>query len=163
TSQRARIRSRPQRHAEGHRRIRRVHPRAWRFDHLPLNDTAPAEQRRPGDSAGGMGGAGSAGGPGGPPTHPRWGRAPGQRGEWEVRVVSGEGAAAGRALVVGVTGISGGNLAQRLLSDGWEVVGLCRNPDDVDPRITPLTADLEDLDAVSTAIAGTAPTHVFFT
>ena len=29
----------------------------------------------------------------------------------------------GRALVVGVTGISGGNLAQRLLGDGWEVGG----------------------------------------
>ena len=33
-----------------------------------------------------------------------------------------------RALVVGVTGISGGNLARRLLADGWEVAGLCRRP-----------------------------------
>ena len=45
----------------------------------------------------------------------------------------------GRALVVGVTGISGGNLAQRLLADGWEVAGLCRRPDGLDERITPLT------------------------
>ena len=53
----------------------------------------------------------------------------------------------GRALVVGVTGISGGNVATRLLGDDWEVLGLCRNPDDVDARIETLTADLEDADA----------------
>ena len=68
-----------------------------------------------------------------------------------------------RALVVGVTGISGGNLAQRLLDDGWEVAGLCRRPDGLDERITPLTADLLDADSVGAAVRGTAPTHVFFT
>ncbi len=68
-----------------------------------------------------------------------------------------------RALVVGVTGISGGNVAQRLLSDGWEVAGLCRTPGELDPRITPLAADLEDPVAVAAAVRGTAPTHVFFT
>jgi nucleoside-diphosphate-sugar epimerase len=68
-----------------------------------------------------------------------------------------------RALVVGVTGISGGNVAQRLLSDGWEVAGLCRTPGELDPRITPLAADLEDADAVAAAVRGTKPTHVFFT
>ncbi len=68
-----------------------------------------------------------------------------------------------RALVVGVTGISGGNLAQRLLADGWEVAGLCRRPTGLDERITPLAADLEDAEAVSAAVRGTAPTHVFFT
>ena len=69
----------------------------------------------------------------------------------------------GRALVVGVTGISGGNVARRLLADGWDVMGLCRRPVDLDPRITALTADLEDADAVAAAVRGTAPTHVFFT
>jgi len=69
----------------------------------------------------------------------------------------------GRALVVGVTGIGGGNVAQRLLADGWDVMGLCRRPVDLDPRITALTADLEDVDAVAAAVRGTAPTHVFFT
>jgi nucleoside-diphosphate-sugar epimerase len=69
----------------------------------------------------------------------------------------------GRALVVGVTGISGGNVARRLLADGWEVLGLCRNPDDVDPRIVAFAADLEDFDAVSSALRGSRPTHVFFT
>jgi len=55
----------------------------------------------------------------------------------------------GRALVVGVTGISGGNLARRLLGDGWEVAGLSRRPRDLDERITPLAADLENPDAVA--------------
>lgn len=69
----------------------------------------------------------------------------------------------GRALVVGVTGISGGNVARRLLGDGWEVLGLCRRPQDVDDGITPLSADLENADEVETVVRGTAPTHVFFT
>src|SRR6187397_2034373 len=69
----------------------------------------------------------------------------------------------GRALVVGVTGISGGNVATRLLADDWTVLGLCRNPDNVDARIETLTADLEDGDSVRSAIEGTKPTHVFYT
>ena len=69
----------------------------------------------------------------------------------------------GRALVAGVTGISGGNLAERLLAEGWEVAGLCRRPREVDERITPLAADLQDADAVAETVRGTAPTHVFFT
>jgi nucleoside-diphosphate-sugar epimerase len=69
----------------------------------------------------------------------------------------------GRALVAGVTGISGGNVAQRLLADGWQVVGLSRHPAEPDGRITPLAADLEDADAVAAAVRGIAPTHVFFT
>ncbi len=68
----------------------------------------------------------------------------------------------GRALVVGVTGISGGNLADRLIDDGWEVLGLCRRPVELDGRITPIAADLEDADAVAAAVRGTAPTHVFY-
>jgi nucleoside-diphosphate-sugar epimerase len=69
----------------------------------------------------------------------------------------------GRALVVGVTGISGGNAAARLLADGWDVLGLCRRPAELDPRVTALAADLEDADAVAAVVRGTAPTHVFFT
>ena len=68
-----------------------------------------------------------------------------------------------RALVVGVTGISGGNVARRLLGEGWEVLGLCRRPQDVDDGITPLSADLLKADEVETVVRGTAPTHVFFT
>ena len=70
----------------------------------------------------------------------------------------------GRALVVGVTGISGGNLARRLLADGWQVAGLCRRPGRVSTRgSTPLSADLEDAESVAAAVRGTGPTHVFFT
>jgi nucleoside-diphosphate-sugar epimerase len=69
----------------------------------------------------------------------------------------------GRALVVGVTGISGGNLAERLLSGGWDVAGICRNPQGLDRRVTPVAADLLDGDAVAAAVRGTTPTHVFFT
>jgi nucleoside-diphosphate-sugar epimerase len=69
----------------------------------------------------------------------------------------------GHALVVGVTGISGGNVAQRLLADGWQVSGLSRNPTGLDERIAPVAADLEDAEAVAAAVRGTAPTHVFFT
>jgi nucleoside-diphosphate-sugar epimerase len=69
----------------------------------------------------------------------------------------------GRALVVGATGISGGNVAQRLLADGWDVAGVCRHPEGLDERITPLVADLLDPAAIAAAVRGTAPTHVFFT
>lgn len=69
----------------------------------------------------------------------------------------------GRALVVGVTGISGGNVAHRLLADGWDVTGLCRQPNGLDQRVTPVAADLEDAEAVASALRGSGPTHVFFT
>jgi len=69
----------------------------------------------------------------------------------------------GRALVVGVTGISGGNVAQRLLDYGWQVVGLSRRADGLDDRIAHVSADLEDAEAVAAALRGSAPTHVFFT
>ena len=55
----------------------------------------------------------------------------------------------GHALIVGVTGISGGNLAERVLADGWQVSGLCRDPSGLDARIAPLAANLEDGDAVA--------------
>ncbi|MDX6378718.1 MAG: hypothetical protein QOE98_3021 [Gaiellaceae bacterium] len=67
------------------------------------------------------------------------------------------------ALVVGATGISGGNVANRLLADGWQVSGLSRRPEGLDDRVRHIAADLLDADAVATAVRGTAPTHVFFT
>ena len=69
----------------------------------------------------------------------------------------------GHALIAGATGISGGNLAQRLLADGWQVTGLSRRGEGLDPRITHVAADLEDAAAVALALRGSAPTHVFFT
>ena len=55
------------------------------------------------------------------------------------------------------------NVAQRLLVDGWQVIGVARHPERLDERISPLTADLEDAEAVAAAVGGTSPTHVFFT
>jgi nucleoside-diphosphate-sugar epimerase len=67
-----------------------------------------------------------------------------------------------RALVVGATGISGGNLTDRLLAEGWDVLGLCRQPAGLDDRVVPLAADLLDREAVVNVVQGTAPTHVFY-
>src|SRR5688572_10298302 len=66
------------------------------------------------------------------------------------------------ALVVGATGISGGNAAARLLADGWQVSGLSRRSAGLDDRVAPITADLLDAAATAEALRGTAPTHVFF-
>ena len=70
----------------------------------------------------------------------------------------------GRALVVGATGISGGNLAQRLLADGWEVAGLSRRPEGLDPRITHARRGPRGRRRRSQPpCAASRPTHVFFT
>ncbi len=64
------------------------------------------------------------------------------------------------ALVVGSTGITGGNLAAHLASTGWIVYGMARKPQAA-PGITPLAADLQDPAAVRAAIAGVDISHVF--
>ncbi|HJP79389.1 MAG TPA: SDR family oxidoreductase [Pseudonocardiaceae bacterium] len=66
-----------------------------------------------------------------------------------------------RALVVGVTGISGNNTAQRLLDNGWEVYGLSRTAT-AEPGVVAVTADLLDAAATRAAIEPVQPTHVFF-
>jgi nucleoside-diphosphate-sugar epimerase len=65
-----------------------------------------------------------------------------------------------RALVVGVTGIVGGNLADLLLEKGWEVYGAARRPDGR-VGIVPVAVDLQDAGAVKTALAEVQPTHIF--
>ncbi len=152
-------------------------PRGRRLDHVPFGHTTSAQQRGHRDRASDLGrpwaarcgdGArtdrhdehhiGSPQGQGGAAcAHP------GNAGSRQAQVMSAEGRTPGRALIVGATGISGGNLAQRLLADGWEVAGLCRRPQDIDERIRPLAADLKNAEAVSAAVRGTAPTHVFYT
>jgi nucleoside-diphosphate-sugar epimerase len=64
------------------------------------------------------------------------------------------------ALVVGSTGIVGGNLASHLVDRGWRVHGLARKPAAAD-GILPVAADLRDKSSVQRALAGLAPTHVF--
>ncbi|MBQ2260932.1 MAG: SDR family oxidoreductase [Loktanella sp.] len=67
-----------------------------------------------------------------------------------------------RALVVGVTGIQGSAVAERLVLDGWQVFGLARNPGQQD-GVTPVAADLLEPQALAAALAGINPTHVFLT
>lgn len=64
------------------------------------------------------------------------------------------------ALVVGSTGITGGNLAARLISNGWQVYGLARKPKEM-PGMTPVAADLQDATALKAALADVNPAHVF--
>lgn len=64
------------------------------------------------------------------------------------------------ALIVGSTGIVGGNLAAHLIRNGWRVYGLARKPSTVD-GIIPIAADLRDEASVRSAVAGVDYTHVF--
>ena len=68
-----------------------------------------------------------------------------------------------RALVVGVTGIVGQNLAGHLLDDGWQVFGLSRSGGAPDPRITPIAADLGDPAGLASALADVRPSFVGIT
>ena len=68
-----------------------------------------------------------------------------------------------RALVVGVTGIVGQNLATNLADAGWEVYGLSRSGGTPDPRVRPVQADLADPEALAAALAGIAPALVGIT
>ena len=66
------------------------------------------------------------------------------------------------ALVVGVTGIGGRNIAEQLLADDWEVAGLSRTPGVEVPGIRHIHADVLDLASLEDALSGTEPTHLFF-
>ncbi|HEY0255831.1 MAG TPA: SDR family oxidoreductase [Candidatus Methylacidiphilales bacterium] len=65
------------------------------------------------------------------------------------------------ALVVGSTGIVGSNLADRLVAQGWKVYGLARRPHKDNPSVLPIAADLTNATALSAALNGLSPTHVF--
>lgn len=67
------------------------------------------------------------------------------------------------ALVVGVTGIGGNHVARELLAHGWNVIGLSRRPPRDLPDVRHVAADLLDPQALSSALADVAPTHVFIT
>lgn len=68
-----------------------------------------------------------------------------------------------KALVVGVSGIAGSNLAEELVAQGWETYGLARNPEVGISGVIPIAADLLDQQQLEEAFADLAPTHVFFT
>ena len=67
------------------------------------------------------------------------------------------------ALVVGASGITGSNLAEKLISEGWETYGLARNPNLEIKGLNPLAADLLDPDGLKTALSTISPTHVYIT
>ncbi len=67
------------------------------------------------------------------------------------------------ALIVGASGITGSNLAQELLSQGWITYGLARNPKQDMPNLQPVAADLLQPESLRSALAPVYPTHVFIT
>jgi nucleoside-diphosphate-sugar epimerase len=69
---------------------------------------------------------------------------------------------AGSALVVGVSGIVGNNLARRLIERGWDVYGLARRPEATGiAGLRPVAADLLEPASLRTALRGLKPTAVF--
>ena len=68
-----------------------------------------------------------------------------------------------RALIVGVSGIAGSNLADRLIDSGWEVHGLSRGRTPVSSKVKPVIADLTSAESVKAALEGIDVTHVFLT
>ena len=64
------------------------------------------------------------------------------------------------ALIVGSTGITGGNLATRLVANGWQVYGLARKPREMQ-GVVPVAADLQNAAALKQALADINPAHVF--
>jgi nucleoside-diphosphate-sugar epimerase len=67
-----------------------------------------------------------------------------------------------RALVVGVSGISGYNTAEHLLAQGWDVSGISRRPPLGLPGVAHVAVDVTDADATRAALGGGEYTHVFF-
>lgn len=67
------------------------------------------------------------------------------------------------ALVVGATGITGSNLAEELLAQGWITYGLSRNPNTNIPGLRPIKADLMNEQNLAEALEDISPTHIYFT
>lgn len=67
------------------------------------------------------------------------------------------------ALIAGVSGIVGNNLALSLVASGWSVQGLARRPLHNVPGVAPIAADLLDPIHLSAALAELRPSHVFIT
>ncbi|MEG3131731.1 SDR family oxidoreductase [Pantoea cypripedii] len=67
-----------------------------------------------------------------------------------------------QALIVGISGVIGRALAEKLISEGWQVTGLSRGRGAVPEGCRSLTADLTDAEAVHTALVGVKPDALFF-
>jgi nucleoside-diphosphate-sugar epimerase len=68
----------------------------------------------------------------------------------------------GKALVVGASGISGYNTAAALLAQDWEVDGLSRRGGQGPEGMGEVLVDLQDRDAVASALRDGGYTHVFY-
>jgi nucleoside-diphosphate-sugar epimerase len=66
------------------------------------------------------------------------------------------------ALVAGASGIIGISLAERLIGQGWDVLGLARRPPKM-KGLAPVAADLLDPAALRAALKELHPTSVFIT
>ena len=72
-----------------------------------------------------------------------------------------------RAFVTGAAGQDGRYLVERLLSDGFEVVGMCHSQEKADelaidqPGVTAVAGDLADADGLSALIEAAEPTRIF--
>ena len=67
------------------------------------------------------------------------------------------------ALIAGVTGIVGNNLARTLFEHGWHVDGLARRAVEIPEGTRFVAADLLDPASIAAALEGSKPTHVFLT
>ncbi|RXM38964.1 NAD-dependent dehydratase [Chryseobacterium sp. CH21] len=67
------------------------------------------------------------------------------------------------ALVVGATGITGSNLAEELIAQGYTTYGLSRNPNTNIPGLRPIKADLMNEQSLAETLEGISPTHIYFT
>ena len=67
------------------------------------------------------------------------------------------------ALIVGASGMVGGNLAKLLIAEkDWNVYGMARRPGQRE-SVTPLAVDIQDAAAVREALKDIKPTHIFLT
>src|SRR5580692_9029598 len=66
------------------------------------------------------------------------------------------------ALIAGVTGIVGNNLAQQLLANNWQVHGLARRASNTIDGVNFIAADLLDPTALRAAVSHLKPSHIFF-
>ncbi|WP_114938697.1 SDR family oxidoreductase [Mucilaginibacter endophyticus] len=68
-----------------------------------------------------------------------------------------------QALVVGASGITGSNLAEKLIKQGIDTYGLARRPEIGLKGLNPVAANLLDKNNLESALAGINPTHVYLT
>jgi hypothetical protein len=66
---------------------------------------------------------------------------------------------ASRALIVGVTGLIGSNLAEHLVSKGWKVYGIAGKLQGSVPGVRPIAADLLGQEALRASLNGVDPTQ----